>query len=100
MVRADAAKLGDKPLDQMLRLAESLIYEKDEATQKTVCGKLGAYMADLKQLPAEKLNGKKDEVKRVRGAFQYLAKFQCCGTDCAPCAALEKLVKAHGWDKK
>ncbi len=99
-VRADAAKLGDKPLDQMLRLAESLIYEKDEATAKDVCGKLGAYVAGLEALPKNKLNDKKDEVKRVRGAFQYLAKFQCCGTDCAPCATLEKIVKAHGWDKK
>lgn len=100
MVRADAAKLGDKPLDQMLRLAESLIYEKDEATQKAVCTKLGAYMGELKQLPADKLNGKKDEVKRVRGAFQYLTKAGCCGEGCAPCTDLEKLVKAHGWDKK
>ena len=100
MVRADAAKLGDKPIDQLLRLAESLVYEKDEATAKDVCAKLGAYVAGLEQLSKSKLNDKKDEVKRVRGAFQYLTKFERCGADCAPCAALEKIVKAHGWDKK
>jgi len=100
MVRADAAKLADKPVDQFLRLAESLVYEKDEATAKDVCAKLGAYVAGLEQLSKSQLNAKKDEVKRVRGAFQYLTKFERCGADCAPCADLEKLVKAHGWDKK
>jgi len=99
-VRADAAKLGEKPLDQLLRLAESLIYEKDEATQKDVCAKLGTYVAGLQQLPKGKLNDKKDEVKRVRSAFQYLTQCGCCGEGCAPCADLEKLVKAQGWDKE
>ena len=99
-VRAEAAKLGAKPLDQMLRLAESLIYVKDEAVQQDVCARLGAYVADLQKLPNGQLNGKKDEVKRVRAACQYLVKFGVCSADCAPCAELEKIVKAHGWDKK
>ena len=100
MVRADAAKLGDKPVDQMLRLAESLVYEKDEATKEAVHEKLDAYVASLQQLPKDKLLAKKDEVKHIREAFHYLIKFHDMGADCPHVAGLEKLVKAHGWDKK
>jgi hypothetical protein len=100
MVRADAAKLGDQPVNQMLRLTESLVYEMDEATKENVHAKLDAYVAGLQQLPKDKLLAKKDEVKHVREAFQYLIKFHRMDADCPHVAALEKIVKAHGWDKK
>ncbi len=99
-VRAAAAQLGDKPLDQMLRLAESLIYVADDATAKDVCARFCAYVAGLQQLPKAKLNDKKDDVKRVRSAFDYLIKFKCFTPDCPARADLEKIVKAQGWDKE
>ena len=100
MVRADAVKLGAKPIEQMLRLAESLVYETDDTTTKEVCAKLGDYVAGLQKLPKDQLDGKKDEVKHIREAFQYLVKFQRVKATCPNIAALEKIVKAHGWNKK
>jgi len=70
MVRADAAKLADKSLDKMFRLAESLVYEKDAATEKTVSAMADEYAAGIKALPANKLESKKEEIKRVQRSAQ------------------------------
>jgi hypothetical protein len=98
-IRRDAAKKGGV-VEQMLRFAESLVYEKDDATFKKVEQMACKYAADLKQLPADKLEPKKDEVKKVGDALKYLAKWNLVPADFGPKADIEKLIKAQGWDKK
>ncbi|MGD0091334.1 MAG: DUF1080 domain-containing protein [Planctomycetota bacterium] len=102
MVREDAAKLKDpaNPVPEMLRLMESLVYEKEEKTAATVDHMTGQYVEGLKQLAADKVGAKKDEAKRINGAFKYLAKFNIVPADYAPKVELEKIIKDQGWDKK
>jgi hypothetical protein len=101
-IRKDAETLKDakNPLPEMLRLAESLVYEKDEATMKQVTDMAGQYIAAVKALPADKLQGKKDEVKQVETAFKYLARWKIIDPTFAPKTEVDKLVKDQGWDKK
>ncbi|MCY3022556.1 MAG: DUF1080 domain-containing protein [Planctomycetota bacterium] len=102
LIRQDAEKLKDanNPLPEMLRLAESLPYDKDEATLKKVTDGFAQYAASVRQLPADKLGGKKDEVKRMSGICGYLARATVFSNDFAPKTDLEKLIKEQGWDKK
>jgi hypothetical protein len=95
-VRADAAKLSGTP--QMLRLAESLVYEKDAATATKVEGFVTAYVAGLKSLSGAPLEAKKDEAKSVQRALQYLAKWEFVPAPYAPKVALDQLTKSAGWD--
>ena len=101
-IRDDAAKLKnpDQPLREMYRLLESLVYEKDEATSQKAEQMANAYVAALKQLPADKLTPKKDEVKHLSDVFKYLAKFKVIAADFAPKVEVEKTIKDQGWDKK
>jgi len=102
MVRQEAAKLKapGNPLPELLRLMESLVYEKDEATLKQVEQMAGQYAESVKQLAADKIGSKKDEVKRLNGACQYLAKCSAIPATFGPKVELEKLIKDQGWDKK
>jgi len=97
---ADHLKNAANPLPEMLRLMESLAYEKDEPTFQKVEQMASQYVAGLKQLPADKLAPKKDEAKNVSGAFNFLAKFKIIPPDFGPKMALEQLIKEQGWDKK
>ncbi len=99
-IRKDAAKKGDNAVEQMLRRAESLVYEKDDATSKKVEQTACAYAASLKQLSSGQLEPKKDEVKKVGDALKYLAKWNFVPADFGPKADVEKIIKAQGWDKK
>jgi len=99
-IRDDAAKMPANSLDQMLRFAESLVYEKDEPTFQKVEQMFAQYVAGVKQLSADQLTGKKDEVKLMFRIFQYLAKFNIVPAGFAPKADLDRIVKAHGWDKE
>ena len=98
-IREDAAKHAAEPLSAMLRLAESLGYEKDAATFQKVEQMAGQYVESLKQLPADKLTAKKDEVVKVSDAFKFMAKFEIVPATFAPKAEIEKLIKAQGWNK-
>ncbi len=100
MVRDDAAKQPAGSLNYMLRLAESLVYELDAPTQQKVGELAAAYVASVKQLPADKIEAKKDEAKHVNRAFQYLARFNLMPGGFPPKAELENLIKAQGWDKR
>jgi hypothetical protein len=98
-IRKDAATMSG--LQQTLRFAESLIYEKDEATLKQVSDAFTKYVDDIKALPANQLAGKKDEVKGVDTALKYLtAKANVYPQDFGPKVEIAKLIKAQGWDKK
>jgi hypothetical protein len=101
-IRQDAAKLANpaNPLPELLRLMESVEYEKDEATVQKVEQMAGQYLDSVKKLPADKLASKKDDVKRLSGAFQFLTKFNILPATFAPKVEVDKLVKDQGWDKK
>jgi hypothetical protein len=102
MIRQDAEKLknASNPVPEMLRLAESLVYEQDETTMNRA-GELGEeYMANLRALSPEKLAAKKDEIKHLRDVARYLARFNIIPSDAEPKLELERIVKEHNWDKK
>ena len=96
MVRADAAKLSGTA--HMLRLAESLVYERDAATADKVEALAAAYVANLSSLSRPQLDAKKDEALMVREDFHYLATWGFVPASYAPRVALDGLVKAQGWD--
>lgn len=102
MLRQQAAQLATptNPVPGMLRLAESLVYENDESTSQKAEQMAIQYIADLQQLPADKLAAKKDEVKYLRAACRYLVRFNIMPADFAPKAQLEQIIKDHSWDKK
>ena len=101
-IRQDASKLknaGD-PLPEMLRLMESLVYEKEEAAMQKAEQMAVQYVDSLKKLPAEKLGSKRDEVRNMRDTFRYLAKSKIIPDSFDPKVALEQIIKDQGWDKK
>jgi hypothetical protein len=97
---ADQLKDPANPAPEMLRLAESLVYEKNEETSQKVTQMAAQYMTDLQQLPADKLAAKKDEVKHVRDVCKYLVKFNIMPADFKAKAQLDQIIKDHNWDKK
>jgi hypothetical protein len=101
-IRADAATLknADNPVPEMLRLFESLVYAADATARQRATELATAYLAGLKTLPAEKLTAKRDEVRYLNDVFRYLARHKIVPQDFAPKAALEQLIREHGWDKK
>lgn len=101
-LRQDAAKLQnpDKPMPELLRLLESLVYEKDEATLQTVEQMATRYADGLKSLPADKLAARKDEARQLRDVFNYLVGGKILPGTFPPKASIEQLIKDQGWDKK
>jgi prepilin-type processing-associated H-X9-DG protein len=101
-IREDSAKLNnpDNPVPGMLRLAESLEYDKDPAATQKVEDLAAKYVENLKQLPTDRLASKKDEVKYVSSAFGFLTRFKILPATFAPKAELEKMIKDQRWDKK
>jgi hypothetical protein len=102
MIRQDAQKLKDpaNPVPEMLKLAESLVYEHDDAAAERAKQLGEQYLAQLQQLPSDKLEAKKDEIKHLRDVANYLAKFDIIPADFEGKVQLEQIVKEHGWDKK
>ncbi len=100
-LRAQAAQLADpaNPVPQMLRLAESLVYERDDETAQKAAELAEQYVTSLQQLPADKLAAKKDEVRHLRDVCKYLVRFEVMPADFAPKAELEQIIKANNWDK-
>ncbi|MBI5770308.1 MAG: DUF1080 domain-containing protein [Verrucomicrobia bacterium] len=96
ILRTDAGKLSGTA--QMLRLAESLTYDKDAATAAKVEQLAAACVAGLKALSGAAAEAKKGEALAVQRALNYLARFQFVPADYAPRAALNQLIKARGWD--
>lgn len=101
-IRADADAHANpaKPVSQLLRLMESLEYEKDEPTIEKVQLMTGQYLESLKKLPPDQLKTKKDEVKQLSSAYNFLARFKVLAADFGPKAAVEKEIKEQGWDKR
>ncbi len=97
-IRADAEKLADTA--KFLRLAESLVYEKDAATAAKVDELAAAYVTHVKSLSPAALEVKKDEAKSVLRALVYLVKYGVVPATYAPKADLDAFSKAQGWDKE
>jgi hypothetical protein len=102
MIREDAAKLKNpsNPVPEMLRLAESLVYEHDDAAVDRAKELAEQYLTEIQQLSPEKLEARKDELKHLRDVARYLARFDVIPSDAEPKAQIEEIVKAHHWDKK
>jgi hypothetical protein len=101
-IRKDAARLANpaKPLPEFYRLAESLYYEKDETTLAKVQQMATQYVVGLKALSADKLAAMKDEGRHLRDVFRYLARWKIVGTDFAPRADLDQIIRDQQWDRK
>jgi len=102
-LRADAGKLKgseNNNMRELLKLAESLEYEKDDGTLHQVESMSGDYVSNLKKLSGSELEGKKDEAKRLRDALRFLAKFNAIPGDFTPKKELDQIVKDHNWDKR
>jgi len=102
MIREDAAKLKDpnNPLPELLRLTESLVYDINEDAADRAKTLAAQYWAGIEELPPDKLNAKKDELRHLRDVTRYLARFKIISEDAEEKVTLEKVVKEHGWDKK
>jgi hypothetical protein len=100
-LRADAEKLKNPaaPVPEMLRLAESLVYERDEQAMQRAADLAQQYLTNLQQLSPEKLAAKKDEVKHLRDVGAYLARFGVIAEDAEPKVQLEQIIKQQNWDK-
>lgn len=101
-IRADAPRLKNpaNPMPEMLRWMESLVYEKDASTLQTVETMNTAYLASLKQLPAERLAEKQGEARHLRDVFRYLTRWNILPATYGPKVALDQLIGEQGWDKK
>ena len=83
----------------MLRLMESLAYEQDPATVQQVEQAVDQYVASVRQLPADKLSARKDAVKQVNQAFDYLAEFHILPASFEPRLEIQQLIKEQHWEK-
>ena len=101
-VRQDASRLANaaNPMPELLRLLESLAYAPDEAALQKATQMSQAYLQSVKALSANQLGAKKDEVKQLKSAFDYLAKAKALPASFAPKAEVDALVKQQRWDKK
>jgi hypothetical protein len=101
-IRQDAATLkrADNLVPEMLRLMESLVYEKDEPTLRQAEAMAETYASALSALPAAQLAGKRDEVRQLSEVFKYLAKHKILAASFGPRTTLDQIIKQQGWDKK
>jgi hypothetical protein len=101
-IRQDAYHLADpsNPVPQLLRLLESLAYDKDNAAMQKAQQMASAFVHQVKQLPPNQIGAKKDEAKQVAHAFDYLAKFNILPPTFAPKVEIDTLIKAQRWNKK
>ncbi len=99
-LRREAAQLKPESTEHMLRLAESLVYEKDAPTYQRVEQMAEQYASKVKQLAPAEVEARKGEITSVTRALQYLAKFDIVPKSSATISALTALAKAQGWDQK
>jgi hypothetical protein len=88
------------PVPEMLRLAESLVYERNEDASQRAGELANQYWTAIKELPPEKLAAKKDEIKHLRNVCNYLIKFKILSPDVDAKAQLDQMIKEQNWDKK
>lgn len=97
-LREDAATKSGK--DQALRYLESLCYAPDAGAAATATAWIDGWLAEVKALPADRMESKKGDVLQVNTAVQYLVKFKFLPDTLAAKSVLDGLIKDRGWDKK
>lgn len=98
-LRAEAASLEGKSPAEMLRLAESLVYEKHAATLARVETMAARYASEVTALSADQQEKRKGEITSVQRALKYLQKWNVLSAGFAPLAALDRIERARGWDQ-
>ena len=101
-IRQDADHLADpaNPVPQLLRLFESLVYDKDDAAAQKAEQMANAFVQSVKELPADQIGAKKDAVKQLNGALGYLVRNNLLPSSFGPKTETDKLIKDQRWDKK
>ncbi|MGH7943505.1 MAG: 3-keto-disaccharide hydrolase [Opitutaceae bacterium] len=97
-LRGDAGKLKGNPTAEMLRLAESLVYEKDSKVAGQVVQMADRYAASVKSLSGGELENRKGEMLEVLRSFKYLVKWNLVPAGFAPLGILNAIEKAQGWE--
>jgi len=97
-LRDDAATKSGK--DQALRYFESLIYAPDEEAAAKATAWLDGWLAEVRSLPAEQLEGRKGDVMQLNSAVQYLVRHQFLPNAISAKPVLEGIIKDRGWDKR
>lgn len=97
-IREDAATKSGK--DQALRYLESLCYAPDAEAAAKGTAWIDGWIAEVKAMPADRLEEKKGDVMQVKNAVQYLVNHKFLPETLAARAVLEGLIKERGWDKK
>lgn len=95
-IREDAAKLEGNA--KMLRLFESICYAENEDAKHNATLMLGAFVTDMKNTAADKIETKKGEILHVTKALRYLTKFKFLPEDIQAKQALEAIIKANDWE--
>ncbi len=96
-IRQEAtAKSG---LEATLRQMESLSYELDAATLATTQVTVASFFAGISTLAGAELDARKDEIKTLHHAMNFLSKHQVISTPYAEEAGLKKIIEDKGWDK-
>lgn len=98
-IRQDAEQMEAGSVHQMLRLGESLQYDRDEAVQTKVQNMAAHYVSALEQTAASEIESKRNQARHVRDCFAYLIKFHVLTSDFEPQAKLKQIIKEHNWDK-
>ena len=101
-IRDDAKKMlaEGKDRDATMRLLESLAYENDDATRAEATQLAEKGMAELQNVPADRLESIKREIIQTKDAFAYLTKHQILPADFGPKKIIEKIIAEQGWNKK
>ncbi len=101
-IRKDAKQLlaAENEKDGMLRLMESLLYEKDPSAMSDAIVLAEADAAVLETATPAQLEARKGEIMQVKNAFAYLIKFKILPADFAPLETIEGIIETQGWNKK
>jgi hypothetical protein len=94
----DAASLEGH--EKWMRMAESLIYHKDEALIEKLSKVAEEQAAKLDAASDADLEGKKDQILAAHNALQYLIKFDRIPANIPLADKLAAIVKQKEWDKK
>jgi len=96
-IREDAATKSG--FDATLRLMESLYYMVDAETLAQTQKTAAEFFTAISGFSGAELDAKKDQIKGLHNAMNYLSKHQVITTPYAEEAGLKKIIEDKGWDK-
>ena len=97
-IREAAAKMEGN--EKMLHLFESLCYEDNAEARKAALAGLSDFNGAVKEVPADKIASKKNEILQVAKALRYLTKFKVVPEDIDAKKDLEAIIKVEDWEPK